>query len=127
MRQQLWRCVKTFDPPAICIVKAKILQALIQIERPTNWNRENFQDTIKYLIILNSQIKCQMESFKIYNPWKIKKSWYSIIWIFHPARKFILKCSYFLITSQSFFSLLKSQNNIRHLKIFYKVNTKANC
>jgi hypothetical protein len=41
---------QTFDPPAISIVKAKIIQALIQIERPTNWNREKLLDTIKDLI-----------------------------------------------------------------------------
>ena len=36
--------------PAITIVKAKIIQALIQIERPMNWNREKLLDTIKDLI-----------------------------------------------------------------------------
>ena len=36
--------------PAISIVKAKIIQALIQIERPKNWNREKFLDTVKDLI-----------------------------------------------------------------------------
>ena len=37
---------------AINIVKIKIIQALIQIERPFNWNREKLLDTIKNLIIL---------------------------------------------------------------------------
>ncbi len=32
------------------IVKAKIIQALIQIERPINWDRERLLDTIKDLI-----------------------------------------------------------------------------
>ena len=36
--------------PAVTIVKAKIIQALIQIERPMNWNREKLLDTIKDLI-----------------------------------------------------------------------------
>jgi hypothetical protein len=34
-----------------CVPKhAKIIQALIQIERPMNWNREKLIDTIKDLI-----------------------------------------------------------------------------
>jgi hypothetical protein len=33
--------------PAVTIVKAKIIQALIKIERPLNWNREKLLDTIK--------------------------------------------------------------------------------
>jgi predicted transcriptional regulator len=41
---------QTFELPAISIVKAKIIQALIQIERPMNWNREKLLDTIKDLI-----------------------------------------------------------------------------
>jgi hypothetical protein len=36
--------------PVIGIVKAKIIQALIQIERPMNWNREKLLDTITDLI-----------------------------------------------------------------------------
>jgi hypothetical protein len=50
-------CVNNFDDvfqacemPAISIIKAKIIQALIQIERPINWNREKLLDTIKDLI-----------------------------------------------------------------------------
>ena len=31
-------------------IKAKVIQALIQIERPMNWNREKLLDTIKDLI-----------------------------------------------------------------------------
>jgi hypothetical protein len=38
------------DTPAISIVKAKIIQSLIQIERPINWNREKLLDMIKDLI-----------------------------------------------------------------------------
>jgi hypothetical protein len=41
---------RTCEEPAISIVKAKIIQALIQIERPINWNREKLLDTIKDLI-----------------------------------------------------------------------------
>ena len=41
---------QTCELPAISIVKAKIIQALIQIERPMNWNREKLLDTIKDLI-----------------------------------------------------------------------------
>jgi hypothetical protein len=38
------------EMPATSIIKAKIIQALIQIERPINWNREKLLDTIKDLI-----------------------------------------------------------------------------
>ncbi len=31
-------------------MKIKVIQALIQIERPLNWNREKFLDTIKNLM-----------------------------------------------------------------------------
>jgi hypothetical protein len=41
---------QTCDFPAISIVKVKIIQALIQIERPMNWNNEKLLDTIKDLI-----------------------------------------------------------------------------
>jgi hypothetical protein len=41
---------RTCEEPAISIVKAKVIQALIQIERPINWNREKLLDTIKDLI-----------------------------------------------------------------------------
>jgi hypothetical protein len=41
---------QTCELPAVSIVKAKIIQALIQIERPMNWNREKLLDTIKDLI-----------------------------------------------------------------------------
>jgi hypothetical protein len=40
----------TCELPAISIVKAKIIQGLIQIERPMNWNREKLLDSIKDLI-----------------------------------------------------------------------------
>ncbi len=41
---------QTCEMPVIGIVKAKIIQALIQIERPMNWNREKLLDTITDLI-----------------------------------------------------------------------------
>jgi len=41
---------QTCDLPAISIVKLKIIQALIQIERPMNWNYEKLLDTINDLI-----------------------------------------------------------------------------
>jgi hypothetical protein len=41
---------QTFDPPTMSIVKAKIIQALIQLERPKNWNREKLLNTIMDLI-----------------------------------------------------------------------------
>ena len=41
---------QTCEMPAVTIVKAKIIQALIQIERPINWDRERLLDTIKDLI-----------------------------------------------------------------------------
>jgi hypothetical protein len=50
-------CVNKFDDvfqtcemPAISIVKAKIIQALIQIERAINWNREKLLEIIKDMI-----------------------------------------------------------------------------
>ncbi len=51
------KCVNNYENvfqtctlPAISIVKTKIIQALIQTERPMNWNREKLLDTIKDLI-----------------------------------------------------------------------------
>ncbi len=38
------------EMPASGIIKAKIIQTLIQIERPMSWNREKLIDTIKDLI-----------------------------------------------------------------------------
>ncbi len=68
---------QTSDPPAISIVKAKIIQALIQIERQINWNREKLLDIIKDLInvehynaILYSQGQINKLNVK-WNPFKI--------------------------------------------------------
>jgi ribosomal protein L32 len=41
---------KTCDTAAICLVKMRIIQSLIQIERPVNWNRGNIVDIIKNLM-----------------------------------------------------------------------------
>jgi hypothetical protein len=54
--------------PAISIVKMKIIQALIQIERPTNWNREKLLDTIKDLMNVeryNATVSRTINKFKI--------------------------------------------------------------
>jgi hypothetical protein len=46
-----YECVfQACEMPASGIIKAKVIQALIQIERPTNWNREKLIYTIKDLI-----------------------------------------------------------------------------
>jgi len=41
---------KTCDTADICLVKMRIIQSLIQIERPVNWNRGNIVDIIKNLM-----------------------------------------------------------------------------
>jgi hypothetical protein len=54
--------------PAIFIIKAKILQALIQIERPINWKREKLLDTIKDLINVekyNAVVSRTINKFKV--------------------------------------------------------------
>jgi hypothetical protein len=59
---------QTCELPAISIVKMKIIQALIQIERPMNWNREKLLDTIKDLINVeryNATVSRTINKFKI--------------------------------------------------------------
>jgi hypothetical protein len=54
--------------PAVTIVKAKIIQALIQIERPINWDRERLLDTIKDLINVeryNAVVSKTINKFKV--------------------------------------------------------------
>jgi hypothetical protein len=53
---------------AINILKAKLIQALIQIERPLNWNREKLLDTIKELMHIeqyNAIVSRTSNTFKI--------------------------------------------------------------
>ena len=50
------------------IVKAIIIQALIQIERPMNWDRERLLDTIKDLINVeryNAVVSKTINKFKV--------------------------------------------------------------
>ncbi len=52
----------------VTIVKAKIIQALIQIERPMNWDRERLLDTIKDLINVeryNAVVSKTINKFKV--------------------------------------------------------------
>jgi hypothetical protein len=54
--------------PAVTIVKAIIIQALIQIERPMNWDRERLLDTIKDLINVeryNAVVSKTINKFKV--------------------------------------------------------------
>jgi hypothetical protein len=54
--------------PAITIVKAKIIQALIHIERPMNWNREKCLEAIKDLINVeqyNAVVSRTINKFKV--------------------------------------------------------------
>ena len=54
--------------PAVTIVKAIIIQALIQIERPMNWDRQRLLDTIKDLINVeryNAVVSKTINKFKI--------------------------------------------------------------
>ncbi len=54
--------------PAVTIAKAKIIQALIQIERPMNWDRERLLDTIKDLINVeryNAVVSTTINKFKV--------------------------------------------------------------
>ncbi len=54
--------------PAVTIVKAKIIQALIQIKRPMNWDRERLLDTIKDLINVeryNAVVSKTINKFKV--------------------------------------------------------------
>ena len=59
---------QTCEMPAVTIVKAKIIQALIQIERPINWDRERLLDTIKDLINVeryNAVVSKTINKFKL--------------------------------------------------------------
>ncbi len=56
------------EMPLVTIVKAKIIQALIQIERPINWDRERLLDTIKDLINVeryNAVVSKTINKFKV--------------------------------------------------------------
>jgi hypothetical protein len=59
---------QTCEMPAISIVKMKTIQAIIQIERPTNWNKEKLLDTIKDLMNVeryNATVSRTINKFKI--------------------------------------------------------------
>jgi hypothetical protein len=59
---------QTCEMPAVTIVKAKIIQALIQIERPINWDRDRLLDTIKDLINVeryNAVVSKTINKFKV--------------------------------------------------------------
>jgi hypothetical protein len=59
---------QTCKLPATSIVKMKIIQSLIQIERPMNWNREKLLDIIKDLINVeryNATVSRTINKFKI--------------------------------------------------------------
>ena len=59
---------QTCEMPASGIVKAKIIQALIQIERPMNCNSEKLIDTIKDLIIFecyNANVSRTISKFNV--------------------------------------------------------------
>jgi hypothetical protein len=58
----------TRELPATRMVKTKILQAIIQIERPTNWTRQKILDIINHLINAeryNPNISRTTDKFKI--------------------------------------------------------------
>ncbi len=60
---------QTSETSSISIVKTRLIQALIQIERPMNWNRDKLLDTIKDLI--NVERYNAIES-KTMNKFKLK-------------------------------------------------------
>jgi hypothetical protein len=74
---------------AINTVKIKVIQALIQIERPLNWNREKHLDTIKNLINIeqynaivsrtSNKFKIKWEAFEniIFDQWLLQLSYCS--------------------------------------------------
>jgi K+/H+ antiporter YhaU regulatory subunit KhtT len=54
--------------PGACTVKMKIIQEMIQIERPMNWNREKLETIIKELIKIekyNANVTRSIGKFKI--------------------------------------------------------------
>ena len=62
---------KACEQPSANIIKMKIIQEMIQIERPKNWNREKVIETIKTIINTEkyNSIKYKNEN-KFYNKWK---------------------------------------------------------
>jgi exonuclease III len=63
---------KTCDIAAICLVKMRIIQALIQIERPVHWNRSNIVNIIKDLINTEKYNACMSKSIiKFKTKWNI--------------------------------------------------------
>jgi hypothetical protein len=63
---------KTCDIAAICLVKMRVIQALIQIERPVHWNRSNIVDIIKDLINTEKYNACMSKSIiKFKTKWNI--------------------------------------------------------
>jgi hypothetical protein len=57
---------------AINIIKIKIVQSLIQIERPKNWNEDNITKTIKELMYLEKYNSIKNKTLlKFEKKWKI--------------------------------------------------------
>ena len=59
---------QTCELPGACTVKMKIIQEMIQIERPMNWNREKLETIIKELIKIdkyNANVTRSIGKFKI--------------------------------------------------------------
>jgi exonuclease III len=62
---------QTPDAYAVCMIKIKVVQALIQIERPVNWNREKLLVIIEDLVNVerfNASISRNLEKFN--TKWK---------------------------------------------------------
>jgi hypothetical protein len=59
---------RTCELPGACTVKMKIIQEMIQIERPMRWNREKLETIIKELIKIekyNANVTRSIGKFKI--------------------------------------------------------------
>ena len=57
---------------ATCLVKIKIIQKMIQIERPKNWNKDNVQKTVSELMkieLYNAKENRSTEKFE--KKWKL--------------------------------------------------------
>jgi hypothetical protein len=64
---------KVGTSPAIALVKIKVIQELIQIERPKNWNEEKMDHLVEELISNERYIAKQKFSLvKFLLKWKLK-------------------------------------------------------
>ena len=60
--------VKSCNSPEISFVKVKIIQQLIQIERPMNWNQDKLHTIIREVINIeqyNSNVSRSTEKFNV--------------------------------------------------------------